>query len=226
MCGVDEALAPDGVLIIELPWFVNLVRHMEYDTIYHEHVSYVTLKPLARFMRRHGYDVFDVEEHTIHGGAIRVHVARKSAGKLVKASVHRLIDEETTAGVRDVETLVAWAANVRHNQRWLHDMLRGLQIGHAHVVAVSAPAKGMTLLNTCGIGRDLVDYVTESSPLKIGKFTPGAHLPVYPDSRLIADQPDYALLLAWNFADEIMANVNAAGYRGKWIVPVPEPHIL
>lgn len=227
MRGVDAALAPDGVLIIELPWFVNLVRHMEYDTIYHEHVSYVTLKPLIRFMSKHGFGIFDVEQVDIHGGGIRIHCARgRDNHPVPKRRVYDLMDEEDRAGVRDIETLVQWAAKVRENQRYLRLLLVDIAENGDRVVAVSAPAKGMTLLNTSGIGRDLVDYVTESSPLKIGKYTPGAHLPVYPDARLIDDQPDYALLLAWNFADEIMANVNAAGYRGKWIIPVPEPHVV
>ena len=135
------------------------------------------------------------------------------------------LDEDE--GIFDVKVLDQFALRVKDNKAQLMEMLYSLKKQGKSVVGVSAPAKGMTLLNYCGIDREILDYVTEKSQLKIGRYTPGGHIPVYSDERLIQDQPDYALLLAWNFADEIIKNLDE--YRkkgGRFIIPIPNPKIL
>jgi len=226
MQAADSVLNDRGVLIIEAPYFVNLLKHLEYDTIYHEHLSYLSVKPLIPFFAKFGMEIFDVEERDIHGGSFRVYVARNGT-QPVAGVVAAMLAAEETAGIYDRTVLEDFAAAVAANRQELLWLLRNLKHEGKKIAAVSAPAKGMTLLNYCHIGTETVDYVTEKSTLKIGRFTPGMHIPVYSDAQLLEDMPDYALLLAWNFADEIMANLES--YRkngGKFIIPIPTPRIV
>lgn len=223
---IDILLKDTGVLVIEVPHLLHLIDNLEYDTIYHEHLSYISVEPLVGFFARFGMQVIQVERKDIHGGSIRIFVAREGMYP-VEDSVAGIIAEEQAHGLRDKQTLMAFAGRVRANRDDLLWLLRRLKHEGRRIVAVSAPAKGMTLLNYCRIGRETLDYVTEKARLKIGRFTPGDHIPVVPDERLLQNRPDYALLLAWNFAREIMANIGeytAAG--GKVIVPIPTPVIL
>jgi len=219
-------LRESGVFIFEAPYFVNLLNRIEYDTIYHEHLSYLSAKPLVPFFARHGLEVFHIEQNDIHGGSFRVFVAHK--GKCpVSETVGDLIREEIQQGIYTRGVLERFAALVRENKKSLVWLLQSLKHEGKHIVAVSAPAKGMTLLNYCGIDKDILDFVTEKSQLKVGRFTPGAHIPVVPDSELLAKQPDYALLLAWNFAEEIMRNLDEYHrHGGKFIIPIPSPRIV
>lgn len=227
MRAVDLLLAEErGVFIFEAPYFVNLLKLLEYDTIYHEHLSYLSVKPLVPFFARFGMEIFDIEERDIHGGSFRVYVCR-SGQRPVSSVPAAMLRAEAAAGIHAPETLDAFAAAVASNRQALMWLLRRLKHDGRKLVGVSAPAKGMTLLNYCRIGTETLDYVTEKSPLKIGRFTPGTHIPVRDDAALLTEMPDYALLLAWNFAEEIMANL--AEYRargGKFIIPIPTPRIV
>lgn len=226
MAAVDLLLNDRGVLIIEAPYFVNLVNHLEYDTIYHEHLSYLSVKPLVRFFARFGMEVVDVEQRDIHGGSFRVYVARANRMP-ISPVVAELARQEEEMGIHTLPVLSKFAHAVNENRRELTWLLHTLKREGKKVVAVSAPAKGMTLLNFCRIGPETLDFVTEKSTLKIGRFTPGMHIPVVPDSALLEEKPDYALLLAWNFASEIMQNLQA--YRdsgGKFILPIPHARII
>ena len=226
MGSIKLLLNEKGVFIFEAPYFVNLLKHNEYDTIYHEHLSYLSAKPLVPFFAKHGMEVFHVEQNDIHGGSFRVFVARKGQ-RPVSRDVQSVIAEEERMGIYTRETLDRFADNVRKNKRALTWLLQSLKHQGKRIVGVSAPAKGMTLLNFCRIDSDVLDFVTEKSKLKIGRYTPGAHIPVVPDSELLAQQPDYALLLAWNFAEEIMRNLDAFRRKGgKFIIPIPSPRIV
>lgn len=226
MHAVDLMLNERGVLVVEAPYFVNLVKHLEYDTIYHEHLSYLSVKPLVTFFKRFGMELFDVEQRDIHGGSFRLYVAR--AGRYAVSSVvDDLLKEEEDLGIHSLPVLEEFARAVQQNRRDLVWLLQRLKHEGKKVVGVSAPAKGMTLLNYCRIGPETLDFVTEKSALKIGRFTPGMHIPVVPDSALLDERPDYALLLAWNFAEEIMGNLHE--YRdggGKFIIPIPTVQIV
>ncbi len=223
---VKILLAPSGVFIIEAPYFLNLVNGLQYDTIYHEHLSYLSVKPLDTFFKRLGMEILDVEQRDIHGGSFRVYVARE--GQMpVSGEVEALKKTEEEAGIHTIESLRGFRERVEVNRRDLMWLLRQLKHGGRRIAGVSAPAKGMTLLNYCRIGMETLDFVTEKSTLKIGRFTPGTHIPVVPDESLMEQMPDYALLLAWNFADEIMHNL--APYRGnggRFIIPIPVPHLV
>lgn len=226
MRAVDHLLNERGVFIFEAPYFVNLVGQLEYDTIYHEHLSYLSLRPLVPFFRKFGMEVFDVEQRDIHGGSFRVYVARRGQ-HVVTEEVQHLLDLEKQTGVHSLDTLNTFAARVAQNRQDVLNLLRNLKQQGKTIAAVSAPAKGMTLLNYCHLGTETLDFATEKSTLKIGRFTPGTHIPVVPDSELMARKPDYVLLLAWNFAKEIIRNLN--DYReagGKFIIPIPNLKIV
>lgn len=223
--GLDVLLTPEGVFVMEAPHFQTLIENLEYDTIYHEHLSYLSLKPMIPFFKRHGLEVFDVEKQNIHGGSFRVFVGRKGKHK-IEARVGQVLKAEKKSGLHSEKVLRKFAQDVEKNRADLLWLLRDLKHKGKSVVAVSAPAKGMTLLNYCKIGNETLDFVTEKSTLKIDRYTPGSHIPVLPDSELLKRKPDYALLLAWNFAPEIMANLKEYVKKGgRFIIPIPRPRI-
>ena len=225
MKAVEILLDERGTFIIEAPYFVNLIKHLEYDTIYHEHLSYLSVKPLVRFFPRFGMEIFDIEQRDIHGGSFRVHVSR--TGRMpVSPVVAELLKREGEIGIHTLNVLSRFSIAVQQNRQDLIWLLRQLKHDGKRIVGVSAPAKGMTLLNYSRIGTETLNFVSEKSTLKIGRFTPGMHIPVVPDDKLLEEMPEYALLLAWNFAKEIIENLSAYRHRGgKFIIPVPRPHI-
>lgn len=226
MQAVNLLLNDRGVFIFEAPYFVNLINSLEYDTIYHEHLSYLSIKPLVPFFKNFGMEIFDVQQRDIHGGSFRVWVAR--AGRMpISPVITELLKNEDELGIHRIETMNKFSLAVQQNRQELLWLLRQLKHEGKRIAGVSAPAKGMTLLNYSRIGTETLDFVSEKSVLKIGRFTPGTHIPVVSDDELISQAPDYALLLAWNFAEEIMSNLKT--YRekgGKFIIPIPHPHIV
>ncbi len=223
---LDFLLDEEGVFIFEAPYLIDLLENFEYDTIYHEHLSYLSIRPMFRFFDSYGFDIFNIESRKIHGGSIRVFVCRK--GKYVNTGkADEFINKEIKSHIYKHEYLDDFAKRVQQNKLALIDLLHQLKTDGKKVAAVSAPAKGMTLLNDCDIGRDHLEFVTEKSRLKIGKFTPGSHLHVVDDKELLNNNIDYALLLAWNFSEEIMSNLKE--YResgGKFIIPIPHPKVV
>jgi SAM-dependent methyltransferase len=222
---VDRLMTDDGVFIFECPYFVNLLKDLEYDTIYHEHLSYVSVRPLVTFFARFGMRIFDVEEVDIHGGSFRVYVDR-CRREVNAAVIEDLLHREHREGAYDLPRLRRFATDVADNRDELVSMLHDLRARGKRVAGVSAPAKGMTLLNYARIGRETLEFVTEKSQLKMGRYTPGGRIPVVSDDVLLEERPDYALLLAWNFADEITRNLAAYSTAGgRFIVPIPAPRI-
>ena len=226
MKAVDILIDDKGVFIVEAPHFLKLVNNLEYDTIYHEHLLYVSVRPLNKLFNRFGFEVFDVEEIGIHGGSIRIYISRTGEHSISEA-YYDIISREEASSIFDIKRLKKFSKDVELHRSKLNSLLNSLKAEGASLAGVSVPAKGMTLLNYCNIGTNILDFMTEKSRLKIGLFTPGAHIPILSDSALIENQPDYALLLAWNFSDEIMENLKE--YRekgGKFIIPIPEPKIV
>lgn len=223
---VKKLLNRNGVFIFESPHIKNLIEKIEYDTIYHEHLSYLSLKPLINFFKTHGLEVFDVINTDIHGGSFRVFIGNTGEYK-VSSNVTDFIKEEEDLKVFDFNFLKSFQIKVDKNKQDLVTLLYDLKLKGKKIAAVSAPAKGMTLLNYCKIDESLIDFVTEKSELKIGRYTPGQHIPVVPDNKLIEKEIDYALILAWNFSSEIMSNLKDYKDRGgKFIIPIPHPKIL
>ncbi len=226
MHAVDVLLNEQGVFIFEAPHFMHLIDSLEYDTIYHEHLSYLSLTPLIPFFKQFGMEVFDVEQVDIHGGSFRVFISRFNQREIMPA-VREMLDAEKKMNLHSLSVLQDFANRVEKNRNDITWLISRLRHEGKSVVGVSAPAKGMTLLNYCGLGRQYLDFVTEKSQLKIGRFTPGTRIPIFSDDALLERQPDYALLLAWNFAEEIIDNLKE--YRkagGKFIIPIPYPRIV
>jgi len=219
-------LAEKGVFVFEAPYLVDLIDNLEYDTIYHEHLSYLSIKPISRLLDRFEMEIFDVERVEIHGGSLRYFIARKGYYPVLDR-VKELVELEDKKGIYNLHNLMEFAKKVRDNRAKLTWLLNRLKYEGKRIVGVSAPAKGMTLLNYCKIGTETLDFITEKAPQKIGKFTPGTHISILPDSELVKQMPGYALLLAWNFAGEIMENLK--DYKrlgGKFIIPIPELYIV
>src|SRR3989338_2309105 len=224
--GMEKLLADDGVIVIEAPYVMDLIEHMEYDTIYNSHVGYLAVQPMERFFRRFGLELFALKKSDMHGGSLQYYVGHKGKHE-VSEDIERHINEENKYGLYNYTRLKAFADDVLKQRKELIALLVGLKKEGKRIVGISAPAKGNTLLNYCGIDNTILDFITEKNPLKIGRYTPGTHIPIYGDEKLLEEQPDYALILAWNFAKEIMNNLSEFKKRGgKFIVPVPRPTIL
>ena len=227
LAGAASLLADDGRVIVEVPYLEEMLARLEYDTIYHEHLCYFSVTALLTIAERAGLRVVQVDRVPVHGGSIRTWFAPARAVAGHDPAVLALVERERAAGLADPARLRRFAADVATNRERLVGLLRELRASGATVAAYGAPAKGNTLLNYCGIGTDLVAYTVDRSPLKQHRFTPGMHLPILPPEVLLERQPDYVLILAWNFAEEIMAQQEA--YRragGRFILPIPEPRVL
>lgn len=212
---VKALLKPQGVFVFESPYLGDFIDKLEYDTVYHQHLSYLALRPLTRFLARFGMEIFDVQFSDIHGGCFRCYIAR--AGDYPVHS--KVLDTENLENFT-LESLQEFARKVEENRIKLLDIILGFKKEGRSIVAISSPAKGQTLLNYTGAGKFL-DFATDVSKLKQGRYTPGTHLLIKSDQELEGDQ--VGLLLAWNFKDEIMKNVPQIK---TWIVPVPEPQVI
>lgn len=225
VAGIATLLKTHGVAALEFPWGHEMVRQLEFDTIYHEHVYYFTAVALIPLFNRHGLEIFKIEKLPIHGGSLRIH-ASKEGKRTVESSVHAVVDEETSAGVTTAEYYENFSNSVVDLKKSLLELLAEL-VGKGHsIAAYGASAKGSTLLNYCGIGRETLSFIVDRSTYKQGKFSPGMHLPILSPEALLEKHPDYTLLLTWNFADEILAQQHE--YRavgGRFIIPVPQPRI-
>jgi SAM-dependent methyltransferase len=222
--GLAELLAEDGLATIENAYVRDLIDRCEFDTIYHEHFCYFSCAAVDRLMSRHGLCLRHVEHLPIHGGSLRWHVSKRPGPR---DGVERLLAAEAEAGLDGYEYYSAFGARVEHLKRDLLALLRSLRAEGARIAAYGAAAKGSTLLNYVGIDESLVDYVVDRNVHKQGRLMPGVHLPIHAPERLLEDSPEYVLLLAWNFKDEILAQQSeyrAAG--GRFVVPVPAPEVV
>lgn len=230
--GLRALLKDEGVISIEVPYLKDLLDNVEFDTIYHEHLCYFSLTALQRLFGSEGLRIAGVERLPIHGGSLRVFAVRDEAARSTDfphdwAAVEALLAEEAAWGVSLPETYEGFSARVNALKASLLSLLRERKASGRRIAAYGASAKGSTLLNTFGIGADLLDYVVDRSTVKQGRYTPGTHLAIYAPEKLLDDRPDDVLLLTWNFAEEILAQ--QAAYRaggGRFIVPVPEPRVV
>lgn len=225
--GCRSLIDDDGLVIIEVPSLKEFVDKVEFDTVYHEHLCYFSVTSLMQLCEAVGLSIIRVDRVAVHGGSIRIY-----AGKTEKYPDHSFeviatADDEAAAGLTAFETFERFAERTAETRENLRSLLNSLKAEGKAIAAYGAPAKGNTLLNYCGIDASLLDFTVDKNPLKVGLYTPGTHLPVLPVPTILQRRPDYLLILAWNFADEIISQQSEYAARGgKFIIPIPEPRII
>ncbi len=228
VAGLKLLLKPQGVITMEFPHLLQLMAQNQYDTIYHEHFSYLSFGTVGELFARHGLVLFDVEELPTHGGSLRIYARHaEDESQPVSDRVGELRQKEKAAGLRDPQAYARFAARVAEHKRELLTFLIAAKREGKSIAGYGAPAKGNTLLNYCGIGTDLLDYTVDRSPEKQGRFLPGTHIPICGPERIAETQPDYLLILPWNLRDEIMAQMaHIRGWGGRFVVPIPRVEVL
>jgi C-methyltransferase C-terminal domain/Putative zinc binding domain/Methyltransferase domain len=226
VAGFKILLSEEGIATFEFPHVLEMIRNVEFDTIYHEHYSYLSLLALEPLFGRHGLRVIDVERLATHGGSLRLYVAHTDRTAVAEAA-KQLRREEVLAGLDQLATYETFGQRVRQLKRSLLRLLIQLIEAGKSVAAYGAPAKGNTLLNYCGIGRDFIGFTVDRNVHKQGLLLPGTRIPVLAPDEIAKRRPDYVLILPWNLREEIVAQLNQIpAWTGKFIIPVPEPVIL
>jgi len=225
--GMPLLLKAEGVITLEFPHLPNLIAQNQFDTLYHEHYSYLSLTALAPIFKRAGLRVFDVEHLPTHGGSLRVYACHVSATHAQSPAVTDCLGKEKAAGLTELKTYAAFGEKVRETKRALLDFLIAAKREGRRIAAYGAAAKGNTLLNYCGVGTDFIDYVVDKNPVKQGRLLPGTRIPVRAPEAVFETRPDYLLILPWNIKDEVtqqMAGIREWG--GRFVVPIPAVRVL
>ncbi len=220
-----ELLAPDGVFISESHYLLSLIEMLHYDTIYHEHLRYYSLHSLQYLLESHGLEIIHAKRIPTHGGSIRVYAARKGRYPVID-TVTRLLNEEGPT-VLDKQKLLEFKERVVLSKLQLHAMLLGVKKEGKRIFGIGAPSRACTLINYVGIDDGILDCVLEiKGSHKIGKYVPGTLIPVIEESKLFEEMPEYALILSWHIADELIPKLKAKGFKGDFIIPLPSPRIV
>ena len=226
MSGIKILIGNDGVFIFEVPYLVDLIKKLEFDTIYHEHLSYFSILPLLKLVEQFGLEIFDIRKQSVHGGTLRIFVSKKNNFP-INDSVKIFIDDEYSLGLDKIEFYQKFSTNITKLKKNLIELLLRLKNENKSIFGYGASAKGNVLLNFCDIANENLDFIIDTTPLKQGKFTPGTHIPIIPPEKILEKgKNDVALLLAWNYADSILKKEELFRKNGgKFLIPVPEPHL-
>jgi hypothetical protein len=225
--GLRELVADDGLVSLEFPHLLRLIEGRQYDTIYHEHYSYFTLRTATAALATADLTVVDVRELSTHGGSLRVLAKPSTAGRQPSAAVAKVLADEEAAGLHTLPGHSGFSAAVLQVKRDLLELLIDASRKGLSVVGYGAPGKGNTLLNHCGIRRDLLDYTVDRNPYKHGRYLPGTHIPIFAPDRIRETRPDLVLVLPWNLRDEIVEQLAyIREWGGKFIIPIPQPTVI
>lgn len=226
--GMKIILKPYGTIVMEFPHLLKLIERNQFDTIYHEHYSYISLLAADKIFRAHGLCIYDVEEIPTHGGSLRIYAGHEGVfAEKVSCSVKKVINDEIEFGLNRLETYGRFYEKVRRTKYNILELLIKIKSNNKEIAGYGAPAKGNTLLNYCGIGPEFISYTVDRNPYKQGKYLPGTHIPVFSPEKIRETKPDYVFVLPWNLSDEIirqMAYIREWG--GKFIIPVPEVEVM
>tara|TARA_B100000686_G_scaffold330717_1_gene393363 strand:+ start:8540 stop:9790 length:1251 start_codon:yes stop_codon:yes gene_type:complete len=226
--GLKILLKPNGTITMEFPHLAELMRHNQFDTIYHEHFSYFSFITVEKIFKNHGLAIFDVQEISTHGGSLRIfakHIEDNS--KSETDNIFKLRNKEKNAGLMDIKTYQTFSNQVLETKFKLLEFLIKAKRSGKTVVGYGAPAKGNTLLNYCGIKADVIDYTVDRNPHKQGYLLPGTHIPIYHPEKITETKPDYLLILPWNIQREVIKQMSfIQEWGGKFVVPIPELKIL
>jgi hypothetical protein len=226
VAGARVLLAPNGVATFEVQHLLTLMQRHQFDTIYHEHFSYLSLIAGQRIFAKAGLRVFDVELPETHGGSIRFFVCHAGASHAESPRVAEVLAKERAYGLDKDDIYVAWNESVKETKRDLLELLVSLKRQAKTIVGYGAPAKAVTLLNYCGVGVDFVDFTVDRAPSKQGRYLPGVRIPILPPEAIFEAKPDYVLILPWNLKQEIKTQMEGIrAWGGKFIVPVPKATI-
>ncbi len=224
--GIKALLAPDGIFVFEVSYFADVFEKTLFDTIYHEHLAYHTVKPLVPFFHANGMELIEAERISSHGGSLRGYAQHINGPHDNGKSVQQRIAEEEKLEIDNSATLKAFAEQINQVKKQLNELLQDYKAQGKSIAGFGAPAKATTLMYHFDLGPDVIDFIVDDSPLKQGLFTPGHHIPVLPSSALYERKPDCALILAWNFAEPIMKNHHQFQKNGgSFIVPLPNVQV-
>jgi SAM-dependent methyltransferase len=227
VAGIKIALAPHGVVTMEFPHLLQLIENNQFDTIYHEHFSYLSFTTARRIFATHGLAVFDVEELPTHGGSIRIFVSHFKDHLKIEPSVEKMFHRERKQGFDKMPTYAAFDEKIKATKREFLKFLVEAKSKNRKIAAYGAAAKGNTLLNYCGVGKDFIDYVVDRSPHKQKKFLPGSHIPILGPEAVAKTKPDYLLILPWNIKDEVIDQMShIREWGGKFVVAIPSVQVL
>ncbi len=221
---VSDLISDDGVFVFETHWVRNLIGEGGFDQVYHEHLCYYSLHALRHMVESVGLKIFDVITVPVQGESLRVYVSKNIKPK---KSVQEFLNREEKLGLNKIKTFSDFSEKVIENKEKTIDLLKALKEKGKKIVGYGAPAKGSTLLNFYGIGKETIDYIIDTTPLKQGMFTPGTHIPIYSPDKINQLKPDYVLILAWNYADAILKKEDNLRRQGvKFIIPVPKVRVV
>lgn len=226
--GVKEFLDEKGIFVFEVQYLADLLAHNEFDNIYHEHICFHSVSPLTYLLKMHSMEIINVIHTNTHGGGIMVFASHTPSPFPISKVVKEFLEKEKKVGLNKLSTYKEFAKRPPLVKRKLTKMLKDLKKKGKKITAYGASAKATTLLQYCGIGPELIDYITDTAPSKVGKYTPGTHIPIVPEEVLKKQTPDYILITAWNYASHIMEKKEPWFKKqgGKFIIPIPEPKIV
>jgi 2-polyprenyl-3-methyl-5-hydroxy-6-metoxy-1,4-benzoquinol methylase len=226
--GLKSLLKPRGTIAIEVPHLLRLIQRVQFDTIYHEHFSYFSFYTAKEVLQKFGLEVYDVDELPTHGGSLRIYACHaEETTKQIESRVLEVESRELAAGIRDLATYSSFAVRVRDAKQALLEFSIHTKRAGKSMAAYGAPAKGNTLLNYCGVGKDFLDYTVDISPHKQNLYLPGTHIPIHPPDMLRKTRPDYVLILPWNLRDEILGQLAyVREWGGQFVIPIPTVEVI